>query len=166
VFSGQLADFPLPDVVEFVRSARRTGLLVCSSEKGVAAVHFRRGRITGAESQATPDLGELLVRAHKLSTVALRALRTTDQPDHVLGERLVREGLVDSLSVGEALRQRVELTLAELVGWKAGEFAFDRESDDAAQVTPAVEFDAQDVLLTVFKNLDEDERDRSAPSSG
>jgi tetratricopeptide (TPR) repeat protein len=165
VFSGRLSEFPLPDVVEFVRSARRTGLLVCSSERGMAAVHFRAGRITGAESAGTPDVGELLLRARKISSVALRALRTADQPDHVLAELLVREGLVEAAAVEEALRWRVELTILELVRWKDGEFAFSREGEDEPAGAPVpVEFDAQDVLLNVLRQLDEDARASSAPA--
>jgi len=169
VFSGQLSVFPLPDVIEFVRSARRTGLLVCSSEKGMAAVHFRDGRITGATSSVSPDIGEILVRARKMSTVALRALRPAqpaDQPDHVLGARLIQEGLVDEGAVREALRRKVELTIAEVLKWKDGEFAFNREGDSEPPSTQVpVEFDAQDVLLNVLKQIDEDARGRTAPGA-
>jgi hypothetical protein len=151
--------------VEFVRSARRTGLLVCSSESGMAAMHFRDGRITGAESKGTPDVGELLLQARKLSSVALRSVRTADQPDHLLGELLVREGLVDAAAVEEALRRRVELIVLELLRWKDGEFAFSREAEDeAAKTALPVELDAQDVLLNVFRQMDEEARARPAPA--
>ncbi len=169
VFSGQLSVFSLPDVVEFVRSARRTGLLVCSSARGIAAVHFRAGRITGATSPGTPKLGDLLVGARKISTVALRAVtsaRGADEPDHVLGELLIRDGVVDAAAVQEALRRQAEATLLEIVNWRDGEFAFNREGDgEAAAGERAVEFDAQDVLLNVFRQLDEDGRSRSAAAA-
>lgn len=169
VFSGQLSVFALPDVVEFVRSARRTGLLVCSSARGLAAVHFREGRITGARSPGTPDLGELLLQARKLSTVALRAAKAAqppDQPDHALGAALVKEGLVDAAAVQEALRRQAELTLLELVQWKDGEFAFNREGDDLQGSPCAAELDAQEVLLNVFRQMDEDARGLPAAASG
>jgi tetratricopeptide (TPR) repeat protein len=165
VFSGQLSVFPLPDVVEFVRSARRTGLLVCSSASGMAAVHFKDGRITGTASPGTPRLGELLVGARKISNVALRAVtsaRRADEPDHLLGEELIREGVVDAAAVEEALRRQAEATLLEIVRWRDGEFAFNREGDgEAASAGHAVEFDAQDVLLNVIRQMDEDGRSRS-----
>jgi tetratricopeptide (TPR) repeat protein len=166
VFSGQLSVFPLPDVVEFVRSARRTGLLVCSSASGMAAVHFKDGRITGATSPATPTLGELLVAARKISNVALRAVtsaRRAGEPDHLLAEELIREGVVDAAAVEEALRQQAEATVLEIVRWREGEFAFNREGEgEAAGAGHAVEFDAQEVLLNVFRQMDEDGRSRSA----
>ncbi len=166
VFSGQLSVFALADVIEFVRCARRTGMLVCSCAKGMAAVRFRDGWITGATAPGTPDVGEILLRARKISTVALRAVRTSqpaNQPDHLLAEQLVREGLVDAAAVQEALRRQVVMTVTDLVQWKDGEFAFNREAEgDPASSPLPVELDAQDVLLNVFKQLDEDARDRSA----
>jgi len=169
VFSGQLSVFALPDVMEFVRSARRTGLLVCSSEKGMAAVHFRAGRITGATSPGAPGVGELLLSARKISTVALRAVTSAQpegQPDHVLGDVLVREGLVDVAAVRDALRRKVELTILEVLHWKDGEFAFNREGDSEAVATEgAMEFDAQGVLLNALRTMDEEARSASAPGA-
>jgi hypothetical protein len=159
VFSGQLSVFPLPDVVEFLRSARRTGLLVCSAARGMAAVHFRAGRITGATAPGTPDVGELLVRARKISSVALRALRTPQargpRRDDELAAALLREGLVDARSLQDAARRQVELVLLELMSWKEGEFAFNREDGESPATPVATDLDAQDVLLTVLKQMDE-----------
>jgi Domain of unknown function (DUF4388) len=164
VFSGQLSVFALPDVIEFVRSARRTGRLVCSSEGGMAEVHFHSGRIAGAASPGSPRLGEILLDARKISPVALSAVSTAEpggQPDHVLGERLVREGIVEAAVVGEALRRKVEAALLEVLRWKDGEFAFNREGEGDSARSEVLEFDAQDVLLTVVKQMDEDARTRA-----
>ena len=49
VFSGRLSVFALPDLLEFLRSGRRTGLLVCSSAAGLGRLRFRDGRITRDE---------------------------------------------------------------------------------------------------------------------
>jgi hypothetical protein len=163
VFSGQLSVFALPDVIEFVRSARRTGRLVCSSESGLAEVLFRAGRITGAASPGAPRLGDILAAARKISPVVLATL-AADTPDHVLGERLVRDGAADAAVVGAALRRKVEAVLLEVLRWKDGEFAFNREGDGAPAGPDALAFDAQDVLLTVVKQMDE--ASRSQPGRG
>jgi tetratricopeptide (TPR) repeat protein len=169
VFSGQLSVFALPDVLEFLRSARRTGLLVCSSTKGMAALRFAAGFISGVGSApGVPGLGDLLLRARKISTVALRAVSNgepADRADLVLGERLVKEGLVDAPALQEAVEQQIELTLRELVQWKDGEFAFNHEeaAEPAAPWT-AVKVDVQGALLEVFKQMDE--ASRSAKATG
>jgi tetratricopeptide (TPR) repeat protein len=166
VFSGQLSVFALPDLLEFLRSARRTGLLVCSSAAGMGALRFRDGWITGAASPSTPNLGQILLGAEKISALALESVaarQRTDHTDQVIGELLVREGLVGAADVQEALRQQIELTIRELVRWKDGEFAFNREGQsEPASTEIAVSLDAQAVLLNVFKEMDE--ASRSPPS--
>ena len=159
MFSGQLSVFALPDLLEFLRSARRTGLLVCSSGAGMGALRFCDGRITSAESPGTPGIGQLLLQARKVSPLALSAIAKkdlTDQPDHLVGELLVREGLVEAADVQAALERRIELTIRELLGWKDGEFAFSRDGErEQGRAALSVEVDPQVVLLNVFKELDE-----------
>jgi hypothetical protein len=46
-FSGSISVLSVPDVLEFLRGARRTGLLLCSSAQGKAALRFQDGCITG-----------------------------------------------------------------------------------------------------------------------
>jgi tetratricopeptide (TPR) repeat protein len=163
VFSGRLSVFSLPDLVEFLRSARRTGVLVCSSPGGMGSLRFREGWIAGASSPATPGVAELLFRAGKLSSDDLRKVSEgLENPpsDALIGEQLVRQGLADAPAVEQVLREQIELTLRELVKWSDGEFAFSREEgEEAAPGMPAVRVDAQELLLTLFKEMDESSRD-------
>lgn len=168
MFSGQLSIFALPDLLEFLRSARRTGLLVCSSAAGMASLRLRDGRITGAVSPGTPGIGQLLLHARKISPLALTAIATKEpsgQLDHVVGERLVRERLVEAADVQAALERRIELTIRELLAWKDGEFAFSRDGErEQARTALSVEVDPQVVLLNVFK--EQDERGRALATPG
>jgi tetratricopeptide (TPR) repeat protein len=167
VFSGRLSVFPLPDLLEFLRSARRTGLLVCSSAAGMGTLRFREGWITAAASPGTPKLGQILQQQGKVSAEALEAVaarQASDESDQLIGEMLAADGLVDAPSVQAAFRQQIELTIRELVHWKDGEFAFNRESQgQLAATNVSVELDAQAVLLNVFKEMDEASR---APTAG
>jgi hypothetical protein len=65
VFSGLLSAFSVPDLLEFVRGARRTGELVCSAGNRAATLRFRDGWITGVSPPGgqpadggTADFGE------------------------------------------------------------------------------------------------------------
>ena len=162
VFSGRLSVFALPDLLEFLRSARRTGLLVCSSAAGIGTLRFREGWITAAASPGTAKLGQILLQQGKVSSEALEAVATrqaTEQSDQLFGEMLVADGLVEASGVQQAVRLQIELTIRELVHWKDGEFAFNR--DGQTQPTDSdvsVELDAQAVLLNVFKEMDEASR--------
>jgi tetratricopeptide (TPR) repeat protein/predicted regulator of Ras-like GTPase activity (Roadblock/LC7/MglB family) len=167
VFSGQLSSFALPDLLEFLRTGKRTGLLVCSSASGMGALRFRDGLITGAASPAAPGVGELLVRARKVAPDALRALSASlgpDQPDHLVGERLVRDGLADAASVKAAFAQLIGVAVRELMHWTDGEFTFNRETQLAPESAGlSVALDPQGLLLNFFKELDEASRDAASP---
>lgn len=160
VFSGRLSSFSLPDLVEFLRSARRTGQLVCSSPAGMGTMRFRKGFITGASSPSTPSACELLVRAGKVPAEAVEALAPeAARPGLSPCEALVRRGLADAAAVQAALRQQIELTMRELVAWTDGEFAFNQEAGPEPAIALAgVQVDAQELMLNLFKELDEASR--------
>lgn len=160
VFSGRLSSFSLPDLVEFLRSARRTGQLVCSSPAGMGTMRFRKGFITGASSPSTPTACELLVRAGKVTAEAVQALAPESaRPGLSPCEALVRRGLADAATVQAALRQQIELTMRELVAWTDGEFAFNQEpAPEPAIAMAGVQVDAQELMLNLFKELDEASR--------
>lgn len=160
VFSGRLSVFTLPDLVEFLRSARRTGQLVCSSPAGMGTMQFRKGFITGAASPGTPSACDLLVRAGKVTAEAVRELAPESaRPGLAPCEAIVRRGLADAGAVQAALRRQIELVLRELVAWTDGEFAFSQEAGtEAASPAITVQVDAQELLLNLFKELDEASR--------
>lgn len=162
MFSGQLRSFELPDLLEFLRSARRTGLLVCSSASGMGALRFVNGFVTAGASPATPGLGELLVRAGKLAAHALRGL---DLADHLLAAKVVEDGLADAAAVREALEEQAVSAVRELAFWKDGEFAFTQETAaEGESPETSVTLDPQGLLLRVFKDVDEESRE-NGPSA-
>jgi tetratricopeptide (TPR) repeat protein len=162
VFSGQLSSFALPDLLEFLRSGRRTGLLVCSGKGGIGALRFREGRICGGASPGTPGLGDVLVRDGKLGVDALATLAPAggpEQPDDVLADQIVRGGHAELGTVVAALEAQVWAVVRELVQWTDGEFAFNREEDGARdEGRVCVALDPQAVLLDVFRERDEASR--------
>jgi predicted regulator of Ras-like GTPase activity (Roadblock/LC7/MglB family) len=162
VFSGQLSSFALPDLLEFLRTGKRTGLLVCSSAAGMGALRFRDGWITGAASPATPSVGEVLVRTRKVRPEALQAIASSvagDQGDLLVGERIVRDGLADAKTVQKALEQQIGYAIRELMQWTDGEFTFSREADAAGPgPTLQIALDPQGLLLNFFKEMDEASR--------
>ena len=161
MFSGRLSVFSMADLVEFLRTAGRSGLLVCSSSAGVGAFRFHKGRITGAASPTSPSLGDLLVRRGKLPAGALTSAgppRDGSLIDAGLADRLVGLGAVDLATVREAGLHQIEQTLRELIDWTDGEFAFTREEEQPPAGEAAIEIDAQQLLLDLFRERDESSR--------
>jgi tetratricopeptide (TPR) repeat protein len=160
MFSGNLQLFALPDILEFLRSGQRTGTLLCSSTAGIGAIHLRRGRITGAGSPSTKGLKDYLIA---IGAVSKENVQRVDQDE--LGERtligglLVRLGIVTEGDVRLALRDQIRDAVKELMSWGVGQFAFDPEKViETAEGDVPVELDPQDVLLNIFKEMDEHSR--------
>jgi len=70
---------------------------------------------------------------------------------------------VDGAAIEAALREQIKRAVRVLVHWREGEFAFNHDAERPESDGLDVQVDAQAVLLDVFKDLDEDARDRRAP---
>ena len=162
VFSGRLSVFSLPDLIEFLRSARRSGLLVCSSPAGMGTMRFSQGYVTGGTAPGTPGVVELLARAGRLSAEARQAVEAAPEAADGIEVALARDGLVEPAALEEAVRRQVELTVRQLYAWSDGEFAFKKDPAGAEAGQPEVaRVDAQALLLNLFKELDEASREPS-----
>jgi Domain of unknown function (DUF4388) len=164
VFSGQLGAFPLPDLLEFLRNGRRTGLLVCGSTAGIGALRFSEGSITCGAAPGVPPLGELLHAAGHLDAATLEKIagRPAEAGSPLLGEVLVREGKVSVEAVRAAASEQIRAALRVLVKWADGQFAFDREQPgEIGAAATAVSLDPQALLLDLFREQDESARDQA-----
>ncbi|MFL5301613.1 MAG: DUF4388 domain-containing protein [Anaeromyxobacteraceae bacterium] len=162
VFSGEFSALGVPDLLQFLRAARRTGLLACNSSRGTCTLQFADGHVTRVSSPAAPPIGELLVASRSITPEALGAAVTALGPepsDPLVCEHLLREGLVDGAALEDALTAQVDRTVRELVEWKDGAFVFDRSAGGAPLASGKVAVDVQGPLLRLFKELDEAARD-------
>ena len=162
VFSGSLSGFPLPDLLEFLRGAKRTGLLICNSPTGVAGLRLRDGWIAGASSPGTQGLGALLVSEGHLSAKVFQELFSRgdgEQPDETVAQALLAGEHVGAEAIQQALVRRIDLAVRELLRWTSGDFAFSEDSGGKPDARIAVAVDPQAVLLNAFKDMDEAARD-------
>jgi tetratricopeptide (TPR) repeat protein len=157
VFSGNLQLFALPDLLEFLRSGQRTGTLVCSSSAGIGAIHLRRGLVTGAASPKTKGLRDYLIAMGVVTRASLQNLDSKDSTDqNLIGGTLVRSGIASVEQVRLALHDQLHDAIKELMNWGVGQFAFDPEaSNDAPNGDVQIELDPQEILLNIFKEIDE-----------
>lgn len=160
VFSGELHLFAVPDVLEFLRTQRRTGTLFLSSRQGTGVVHLSSGFLAGASTSRSRGLGEILTERGLVTEAALEPfLREPHEcAPHVLGARLVSQGLVEAEGMRGALTRQIHEALRDLVGWSAeGQFAFNSDVViEELNADVALVLDLQHTLLEVFKELDEE----------
>ena len=159
-FTGDLQLLAVPDLLEFLKTSRRTGTLMISSEPGTGAIHLRNGMITGAASPGSKSLGDFLVAGGALSAEQLPAVvaKQRGRPaEALLGSLIVAEGLADATAVQAALTRQVIAVIIEMLGWTSGRFAFEPEHAKArtSEGDIDIELDTQGVLLDALREFDE-----------
>jgi hypothetical protein len=134
-FSGRLSEFSVPDLLEFLRGAQRSGVLVVSTEARAGVLRFRDGWIIGASAVVTParrDAGVALLPAAQL-------------------DELVRGCSPSTLP---ALQAQTMASLRELVSWGEGDFSFTREPHLGQALAALAIIDGRQALFEVFQELD------------
>jgi hypothetical protein len=163
VFAGQLELFCLPDLLEFLRAGQRTGKLRLDSATGAGMVRMRRGRITAASSPNVGTLGDYLVRHAVINAEQLRGLLQEQRqaPERKsLGRLSIDHRLATAADVRRALVAQVQDAVRELKDWVAGQFAFEPEPTPEPSLSDIeLELDPQAVLLTIYAEEDEAQRD-------
>jgi len=165
VFTGDLQLLAVPDLMEFLKSSRRTGTLVITSSVGIGAVHMRQGMITGAASPHSKNTGKFLLEGGHVTEEQLgqaAEYQRADSPNRLIGSILVERGLVDRETLQQALVRQIKCAVMEMVGWTSGRFAFEPDKRGQADESDVeVELDTQEVLLDVMRQLDEMNRDQA-----
>jgi len=158
-FAGDLEEFSLPDLLEFLRNSHRTGLLVCSTSTGTGTVQLTRGLIIAADSPNALDLREYLLTNAEIppeQRQVLAALPPEYFGDDMIEGVLVSRDLVPRDEVERARIARIYSAFREMVGWTSGRFAFDPTVPIVSN--PALALSAQSILMQIYQEQDEEER--------
>jgi uncharacterized protein DUF4388 len=159
LFTGDLEEFCLPDLLEFLRNTHRTGLLVCTSAAGIGTVQLSRGMITSADSPNAIDLREHFLMSPELDVERRRVLGTLPADsfdDDVIDDVLVGRELVGPDDLERARTARIYSAFREMMGWNAGRFSFDPSVPVPA--SPALALSAQSILMHIYQEQDEQGR--------
>ncbi|HEX3758411.1 MAG TPA: DUF4388 domain-containing protein [Kofleriaceae bacterium] len=161
-FAGDLEEFALPDLLEFLRNSHRTGLLLCSTSTGTGSVQLSRGLIIAADSPNALDLREQLLTSAEIAPEqrqVLAALPAEYFGDEMIESVLVSRDLVPRDEVERARVARIYSAFREMVGWTSGRFSFDPAVPIVTN--PALALSAQSILMQIYQEQDEqDEQER------
>lgn len=162
VFAGDLGTISLPDVLEFCRNGQRTGTVVLRSGDQAGTVMLRRGLISLAVSPKSNSATMLarLTDKGKLSPQQIRSVKAAEPP--LVAQRLVESGLMEAQAVRELLMEQVQRAVDELLDWVDGRFAFHPTTDESGTTDIEMLADPQVILLSIFKERDEKDRDQAA----
>jgi hypothetical protein len=153
--SGRLSAVPLPDILDFLRKQRSTGVLnVRGPDGAVKCVYLKDGEFTFATSSDPRDrIGETLVRAGMLSQENLdRALLLYNKTLGIkkLGAVLVENGFISPQELFGGLKLQVKDIIYGMFLWREGDYGFEaRLPPDAIRLR----FDFQELLAEVIQRI-------------
>jgi hypothetical protein len=136
-FAGSLAALTVPEIIQFVFSSLKSGVLLLSFGKGDAArpddpeqlrrksIYFRDGQVVYASSSDRADrLGPVLVEAGFVSPDQLERCSRLVGSGRPLGQVLMDEGVLTAGQLYEAITVQVKRIFLAAFLETAGEFAF------------------------------------------
>ena len=172
--TGNLELLHIVDIIQLLNTTRKSGTFSVKGSRGESRFIFSNGHIVGASHLNKVRIGTVLVKMNAITikdlSQALEVQKKAGQNRKPLITTLIEMGRLGRGEAERGLRQLIEMTLVELVGWTKGTFTLDT---DAITVSPEcsylisnmeqdISLDAQMVLMDALRIFDERERDRQA----
>ncbi len=153
---GDLATYELSDLLQWLAQGNKTGVLTVRDGDAEYALGFDHGRID-MSSSSDPDqrLDSYLHRRGVIDEATLaRADRLRDATKMMSGQVLVTLGAVTEHQLGQALREKTEEILCDLLTWERGSFEFESGDRPASTMVP-INLEVTKLLLESMHRLDQ-----------
>lgn len=128
---GTLKDFSVSDIFQLVSQQQKTGVLSLASEGEKAQVAFDNGMVVmaGSDLKRMDDLlGQRLVRSGLVSQEQLdECLALQRSTLQMLGQILMEKGYLERDALRKALLLQVQEGIYKLVGWREGSYDFEAQ---------------------------------------
>jgi hypothetical protein len=156
VFTGDLEEFCLPDLLEFLRNSHRSGLLMCTTSAGVGTIQLSRGMIISAASPNAIDLREYFLTSAEVAPERRRVLAELPAEyfsDDMIDGALLARDLIPPDELERARVMRIYSAFREMIRWTVGRFSFD--PGVAVVTNPGLALSAQTILMHIYQEQDE-----------
>lgn len=159
VMSGDIAAIQLAEILQLLQMQRQTGVLRVTTPRAGMTVWIRQGLVDLVQSRGAADefrLGRYLIeRGHTTREQIDATVRARAGEGLLLGEALVRSGVVTQAELGEALSRQSSELVYDMLSWPVGRFSFAHESfrpeADAARLGLGI----SGLVLEGFRRVDE-----------
>ena len=153
---GSLDVFKLPDVLAFLHSTHKTGMLTLTFGEKEAYVFFRAGSVVyAASNQEALRLGPILVRKKQLSR------EKADEIDDLMlrsggqwGDLAMQSGAVDQLHLDDFLKVQISEVIYDAFVGKSGDFAF-FDGIDLPPHAVTISIDLSNLIMEGARRIDE-----------
>ena len=130
---GTFKDSPISDILQWIDSARKTGILFLESGKQEIKIFFSGGKVLWAEDNVrNPEmrLGIILMETGKIDQSQLNeALARQKKTEQLLGVVLLEMGYLKGLELERAMQRQVIETASSVLQWNDGRYRFSSHRD-------------------------------------
>ncbi|MCP4202483.1 MAG: DUF4388 domain-containing protein [bacterium] len=136
--TGNLQTMELSEVLQWLGHTAKTGVLVLGNGLVEKRIIFMRGEVVMTASTDPKEyLGHFLVSHGLIDEVTLaEAIRMQDDNKMLLGKILVTIGAIQKSQLDAMLRLKLEESVYEIFTWPSGDFRFIDEDLDEASIIP------------------------------
>jgi hypothetical protein len=154
--AGNLRTMDLPEVLQWIASARKTGTLHLERRSIQKRIYFQGGAIyTSWSNDPRESLGQILVRERLITEEQLfKAMLSCEQKGGLLGVLLVGDGTVSEEDVRRVLRIKAEESIYDLFLWPEGKFEFKDGETTGDDLIP-IELDVTSAIMEGVRRVDE-----------
>src|SRR3990172_7623788 len=155
---GSIAKFTLPEILQLIAGARKTGTLAIQKDDSIVMVYFREGNVIYAYGpQQTYHIGQLLKELNVLTVEQLEEavrMQSESQNSRRLGEILISQKYIDRSDLETVVKTQIEELLYSLLAWQSGSFKF-YENQHPTEEEITVRISIENVILEGLRRLDE-----------
>src|SRR5436309_4048498 len=158
---GTLDTMSLPDVLQWLGTARKTGVTTLTQGAITKKLFLENGLVTGSYSNDPSEfLGQFLLSYGKITEAQLRdALESQQGSSDYLGNHLIRMGATTQIELTRMLSLKTEETIYSLFNWENAHFEY---HDSTSETSPyPVALRIEDILLKGARRFDEMARIRA-----
>jgi len=152
ILAGDLAGFPIADLVAFVHQSRLSGVLTVASGGAERSISFKDGEVRCAQSSAAGErIGEVAVR---LGFATEAQIATATQGGRPLGKALVEAGALTANDLWKCFHEQVTAVFHAILLTPEGTF-FLVDEDVAERPGAPLAVSTQSLLMDGIRRIDE-----------
>ena len=154
--AGNLRTMDLPEVLQWIASARKTGTLHLERRSVTKKIYFQGGGIYSSWSNDPREtMGQMLVRERLITEEQLfKGLLSVEQKGGMLGVLLIGEGTVGEEDLRRVLKIKAEESIYDLFLWPEGKFEF-KDGETAGDDLIPIDLDVTAVIMEGVRRVDE-----------
>lgn len=152
---GTLDTMTLPDLLQWLGTARKTGLVTLSQGNIAKKIFIETGLVTGSVSNDPAEfIGQFLLSYGRITEEQLRdALEKQESSPDYLGTHLVQMGAISESDLTRLLALKTEESIYSLFGWQNASFVYEDCVPEESPFPVALRID--DILLKGARRFDE-----------